>query len=151
MNHSCGPNTQPKRQQGRVEFYSPRDIAPGEELTADYGETHHEGRLRCCCGAPSAKDSCEQEQDQGAGHPLCRRRFRDHGRRTRDRGRATEIGLVIIEDGQIVDQYESLMWTGAPIPERIQALTGITPHMLDSAPKAADVMREACARGAMPA
>lgn len=63
-----------------------------------------------------------------------------------DRGRATEIGLVIIEDGQIVDQYESLMWTGAPIPERIQALTGITPHMLDSAPKAADVMREACAR-----
>ena len=39
VNHSCGPNTQLKRQQGRVEFYSLRDIAPGEELTADYGET----------------------------------------------------------------------------------------------------------------
>lgn len=55
VNHSCGPNTQLKRQQGRVEFYSLRDIAPGEELTADYGETHHEGRLRCRCGAPQCK------------------------------------------------------------------------------------------------
>jgi len=27
-------------------------VAPGEELTANYGETHHEGQLRCRCGAP---------------------------------------------------------------------------------------------------
>jgi SET domain-containing protein len=38
--------------QGRVEFYAMRDIAPGEEITVNYGETHHEGRLRCRCGAP---------------------------------------------------------------------------------------------------
>ena len=25
---------------------------PGEEITVDYGETHHEGRLTCRCGAP---------------------------------------------------------------------------------------------------
>ena len=38
--------------QGRVEFYAMRDIAAGEELTVRYGETHHQGRLQCRCGAP---------------------------------------------------------------------------------------------------
>ena len=28
------------------------DIATGEEITANYGETHHEGQLKCRCGAP---------------------------------------------------------------------------------------------------
>jgi len=30
-----------------------RAIAPGEEITVNYGETHHEGKLRCRCGAPN--------------------------------------------------------------------------------------------------
>jgi len=51
-NHSCRPNTVLRIRQGRVEFYAIRDVAPGEELTANYGETHHEGQLRCRCGAP---------------------------------------------------------------------------------------------------
>lgn len=51
-NHSCRPNAVLRIRQGRVEFYAMRDIAAGEELTANYGETHHEGRLRCRCGAP---------------------------------------------------------------------------------------------------
>lgn len=51
-NHSCRPNTVLRIRQGRVEFYAMRDVAPGEELTANYGETHHEGQLRCRCGAP---------------------------------------------------------------------------------------------------
>lgn len=51
-NHSCAPNARLHIQQGRVEFYSLRDIRPGEEITVDYGETHHEGRLPCRCGAP---------------------------------------------------------------------------------------------------
>ena len=51
-NHSCQPNAVLRIRQGRVEFYAMREIAPGEEITVDYGETHHEGRLRCCCGAP---------------------------------------------------------------------------------------------------
>jgi SET domain-containing protein len=51
-NHSCAPNARLSIVNGRVEFYALRDIAAGEELTVDYGETHHEGRLACRCGAP---------------------------------------------------------------------------------------------------
>lgn len=51
-NHSCQPNAVLRIRQGRVEFYAMRDIAVGEEITVDYGETHHEGKLRCRCGAP---------------------------------------------------------------------------------------------------
>jgi len=51
-NHSCQPNAVLRIRQGRVEFYAMRDVKPGEELTVNYGETHHEGRLRCRCGAP---------------------------------------------------------------------------------------------------
>ena len=51
-NHSCRPNAVLRIRQGRVEFYAMRDLARGEEITVNYGETHHEGRLRCRCGAP---------------------------------------------------------------------------------------------------
>ena len=51
-NHSCAPNAVLRIRQGRVEIYAMRAIAPGEELTVDYGESHHEGRLACRCGAP---------------------------------------------------------------------------------------------------
>lgn len=52
-NHSCDPNARLDIRNGRVEFYALRDIACGEEITVNYGETHHEGRLRCRCGAPN--------------------------------------------------------------------------------------------------
>ena len=51
-NHSCQPNARLDIRQGRVEFYALRAIAPGEEITVDYGETHHQGKLACRCGAP---------------------------------------------------------------------------------------------------
>jgi uncharacterized protein len=51
-NHSCRPNARLCIRQGRVEFYALRDIERGEEITVNYGETHHEGRLACRCGAP---------------------------------------------------------------------------------------------------
>lgn len=54
-NHSCRPNARLVIRNGRVEFYAARDIAPGEEITVDYGETHHEGRLACRCGAPGCR------------------------------------------------------------------------------------------------
>jgi len=54
-NHSCKPNARLCIRQGRVEFYALRDITPGEEITVDYGETHHEGRLTCQCGAPGCR------------------------------------------------------------------------------------------------
>ena len=50
-NHSCDPNARLDIRNGRVEFYALRDIGVDEEITVDYGETHHEGRLRCRCGA----------------------------------------------------------------------------------------------------
>lgn len=50
-NHSCAPNARLDVRQGRVEFYALRAIAPGEEITAHYGESHHQGRLACCCKA----------------------------------------------------------------------------------------------------
>ena len=51
-NHSCAPNARFCIRQRRVEFYALRDIAPGEEITVTYGNTHHEGRLTCRCGVP---------------------------------------------------------------------------------------------------
>ena len=51
-NHSCRPNGRLTIRDGRIEFYAIRDIAVDEEITVDYGETHHEGRLACRCGAP---------------------------------------------------------------------------------------------------
>ncbi len=51
-NHSCQPNARLCIRQGRVEFYALRAIGAGEEITVNYGETHHEGKLTCRCGAP---------------------------------------------------------------------------------------------------
>jgi SET domain-containing protein len=50
-NHSCRPNARLQIRDGRIEFYAVRQIEVGEEITVDYGETHHEGRLACRCGA----------------------------------------------------------------------------------------------------
>ncbi len=54
-NHSCRPNARLCIRQGRVEFYALRDVSPGEEITVDYGETHHEGRLACRCGVSGCR------------------------------------------------------------------------------------------------
>jgi uncharacterized protein len=54
-NHSCQPNARLSIENGRVEFYALRVIAAGEELTVDYGETHHDGKLPCRCGAPGCR------------------------------------------------------------------------------------------------
>jgi SET domain-containing protein len=51
-NHSCQPNARLCIRAGRVEFYAVKPIAPGDEITVDYGETHHDGKLRCRCGQP---------------------------------------------------------------------------------------------------
>ena len=49
INHSCTPNTFMRIFRERAEFYSLRRIKTGEELTCNYGETHHEGMLKCTC------------------------------------------------------------------------------------------------------
>jgi len=55
INHSCAPNTYLRVMKSRVEFYALRRIRKGEELSCDYGETHHEGKLPCRCGARSCR------------------------------------------------------------------------------------------------
>ena len=55
INHSCAPNTYIRCTPERAEFYALRDIRAGEELTADYGETQHNGKLRCRCGARNCR------------------------------------------------------------------------------------------------
>lgn len=57
--------------------------------------------------------------------------------------RATEIAIVLLQDGQVVDRFQSLMRTGVYIPSFITQLTGITNAMVADAPPAIDVMREA--------
>ena len=54
--------------------------------------------------------------------------------------RATEVAVVIVENGEIVDSYQSLMNAGVRIPAFIEALTGISGAMIRKAPAAADVM-----------
>lgn len=55
INHSCRPNTYMRTLGYHVEFYALRNIAVGEELTCNYGETHHDGKKKCNCGAPGCK------------------------------------------------------------------------------------------------
>ncbi len=50
-NHSCQPTARLTIRGGRVESFVLVPIAPGDQITVDYGETHHEGRLACRCGA----------------------------------------------------------------------------------------------------
>jgi len=55
INHSCDPNTFIRCTPTRAEFYARRDISAGEELTVDYGDSHHNGTLACRCGAASCR------------------------------------------------------------------------------------------------
>jgi DNA polymerase-3 subunit epsilon len=57
--------------------------------------------------------------------------------------RATEVAIVRMEGGQVVDRFQSLMKTGVYIPRFITQLTGITNTMVAAAPDAREVMREA--------
>lgn len=52
INHSCTPNTFTRLTAQRAEFYALRRIRPGEELTVNYGPSHHNGQLACRCGTP---------------------------------------------------------------------------------------------------
>jgi DNA polymerase III subunit epsilon len=57
-------------------------------------------------------------------------------------GRATEIAAVLVQGGQIVGRFQSLMNSGAWVSPFITQLTGITNEMLHAAPPARAVMHE---------
>lgn len=56
--------------------------------------------------------------------------------------RATEVAVVMLERGRIVERFQSLMNAGVPVPAFVAGLTGITTAMLRSAPPVARVMNE---------
>jgi DNA polymerase-3 subunit epsilon len=56
--------------------------------------------------------------------------------------RATEIAVVMLENGRIVERYQSLMNAGVRVPAFIEQLTGISNAMLRTAPSAEQVMNE---------
>ena len=57
--------------------------------------------------------------------------------------RATEVAVVMLEGGQVVDRYQSLMNAGVRVNSFITQLTGITNEMVQAALPAEQVMREA--------
>lgn len=57
--------------------------------------------------------------------------------------RATEVAIVLLERGQVVDRFQSLMNAGVHIPSFITQLTGITNAMVRAAPPASSVMADA--------
>lgn len=56
----------------------------------------------------------------------------------------TEVAIVLVQDGQIVDRYQSLMNGGVRISSFIEGYTGITNAMVRKAPPLKQVMAEAC-------
>jgi DNA polymerase-3 subunit epsilon len=57
--------------------------------------------------------------------------------------RATEIAIVMLERGQVVGRFQSLMNAGVRISAFIEQYTGISNAMVQAAPPAADVMADA--------
>ena len=57
--------------------------------------------------------------------------------------RATEVAIVLLENGCVVDRFQSLMNAGMHIPAFITSLTGISNAMVAAAPDAASVMLRA--------
>jgi SET domain-containing protein len=55
INHSCTPNTFMRVIGERAEFYALRPIKAGTELTLDYGDSHHNGKLPCTCQTPNCR------------------------------------------------------------------------------------------------
>lgn len=48
--------------------------------------------------------------------------------------RIIEIGLLVIENGRLIDKWQTFINPETPLPSFIQKLTGITPKMLNNAP-----------------
>lgn len=61
-------------------------------------------------------------------------------------GRITEIGIVLVEQGEVIEEWQSLVNPQCSIPLVIQSLAGITNAMVASAPTFAKIARQVLAR-----
>lgn len=62
------------------------------------------------------------------------------------RDRVTEIGLLLIDDGELTGEWSSLVNPEVPIPAEIQALTGISDAMVRNAPTFRELADEVLSR-----
>ncbi len=63
VNHSCAPNCDAEYIEGQIWIVARRDIAPGEELTFNYGYDWEDYREHPCrCGAPECVGSIVAEE-----------------------------------------------------------------------------------------
>jgi DNA polymerase III epsilon subunit family exonuclease len=53
--------------------------------------------------------------------------------------RIVELGMVLLEGDQIVDEYQTFLNPGFPMPEAASKVNGITDDMLEDAPQFEDV------------
>ena len=62
INHSCKPNCESRIVGGKIKIYAIRNIAPGEELTYDYGPEYfaeHIAPFGCRCGQKRHRSKTE--------------------------------------------------------------------------------------------
>ncbi len=59
-----------------------------------------------------------------------------------ERGRIIEVGILRVEDGEVVETFESLVNPGSPVPHWIEDLTGIKNADLIGAPSFEDIADE---------
>ncbi len=113
------------------------DIAHGVWLAASWTEPNHPTGIIGDAGPRPRRENTSPAKDTVAVIDI-----ETTGMSPDTGGRATEIGVVLLRDGRVVDRYESLMNAGAWVPPFIEALTGISNEMLRAAPPAARVMAE---------
>ncbi|MBK9108061.1 MAG: GIY-YIG nuclease family protein [Saprospiraceae bacterium] len=58
------------------------------------------------------------------------------------RDKITEIGIIVFQNGEVVDQYTSLINPERSIPPEITRITGITNEMVEDAPKFYEIAKE---------
>lgn len=56
--------------------------------------------------------------------------------------RVIEVGIALMDDGVITNEFDSLVNPGVPIPTFVQNLTGITDKMAAAAPRFADIAQK---------
>ena len=56
--------------------------------------------------------------------------------------RIIEIGLLVIEQGEVIERWQTFVDPRTPLPPFIQRLTGITPGMVQGAPEFSDIAQE---------
>lgn len=54
----------------------------------------------------------------------------------------TEIAIIVMENGEIVERFESLVNPECPIPPEITRITGITSEMVEKAPKFYEIAKK---------